>query len=925
MAGDYKLPLTISKRVRFFDGQFLQDQDFIDEQKYNLARQNRHRRSLHVSGVVEGLTVYKPANSTLQVKVRSGAAIDTDGRSIVLASYSDAIELPEDAKGSVRWLYIAYHQEPTDLPSTSQGVEEETRWMEAPYIFATAAQLGIDDTYVGPDWNGYLAADEGPPPPVLLAKLTVADNGAVTIDESVRHYAGARFPGPDDTIAPVLRTDTGGNVGLWQVYQNDLTERLTISREGKVGINANAPAAALEIGSTLQATKNGDVLVGLKIAPTYNENRKESVQKYGLLVTSGSVGIGTTTPKQTLDVNGRIHLNNGVIQRGGNPITNTSDLGLYSQLGGHWMRFVTNNAPIRFFTDSGVGSTTRLSIEPSGNVGIGLTDVTAQLDIKGSANTVNQTSLQLRSGNGNNNFNSNQLTFGYSNSAGYRHAIKTRHNAGARNGNAIDFYVWKYLSAEDKDEVADIGTLHTMTLDGGFVGVGVTTPGAKLHVMHEAQDANGNALIVGPTNGANVRLGYHANYSWMQSHGGKPLSINPLGNNVGIKTVDPGAALDVNGSFRANSDVSGEREIYLEAPAGVDHRGDGVVQNGTGLTYRVKTNPGDGEPIFQVRSSGQAVRLFVEHNGWTGSTHNSAWFGGSFDNYFAGKVGIGTSEPGEKLEVTGRVKAKDLTVGPWPANGAYSFFGVNGLDQSNAGNYALLQAATTNSDVGRTYLNSPVDIRFRVSNKDKMTLANNGYIGIGTTAPTALLSLGISNSGASGPEGDGATQLLLSGKHNSGVNKGSANGTFKLKIEGYNNDGDFVYPIYCIDENNKVDFSIRGRTSDNGRPEMYFAGNMTVAGNIKYRGQSYFSKTGTISHGQTIPVPSGTSKSDWNVFVSPNDMGIDEGSSDKDNALLYIQCSVNSNWVVTCRYRFRWSKGTGSWRAGVANYILVPK
>jgi hypothetical protein len=39
MATDYTLPPVAEKRTRFFDGQFLVDQDFVDEQKYHLDRQ----------------------------------------------------------------------------------------------------------------------------------------------------------------------------------------------------------------------------------------------------------------------------------------------------------------------------------------------------------------------------------------------------------------------------------------------------------------------------------------------------------------------------------------------------------------------------------------------------------------------------------------------------------------------------------------------------------------------------------------------------------------------------------------------------------------------------------------------------------------------------------------------------------------------
>ena len=93
---------------------------------------------------------------------------------------------------------------------------------------------------------------------------------------------------------------------------------------------------------------------------------------------------------------------------------------------------------------------------------------------------------------------------------------------------------------------------------------------------------------------------------------------------------------------------------------------------------------------------------------------------------------------------TGRIKSGDLTIGPWPRRAdQYVFFGNNnGLDQMNQGNYALLQRAST----GRTYLNSPKDIRFRINNRDKMILDGHGNIGIGTVNPAEKLEIQGSNS-----------------------------------------------------------------------------------------------------------------------------------------------------------------------------------
>ena len=82
----------------------------------------------------------------------------------------------------------------------------------------------------------------------------------------------------------------------------------------------------------------------------------------------------------------------------------------------------------------------------------------------------------------------------------------------------------------------------------GNVGIGTDVPGSKLHIVHSNQDPGGNTLILGPTNQSNLRLGYDAAYSWIQSHGSKPLAINSIGNNVGIGTTNPAARLQITGN-----------------------------------------------------------------------------------------------------------------------------------------------------------------------------------------------------------------------------------------------------------------------------------------------------------------------------------------------------------------------------------------
>ncbi|MDM8176931.1 hypothetical protein QT327_21700 [Olivibacter sp. 47] len=104
----------------------------------------------------------------------------------------------------------------------------------------------------------------------------------------------------------------------------------------------------------------------------------------------------------------------------------------------------------------------------------------------------------------------------------------------------------------------------------GNVGIGTTAPYGKLQVINTEEDSNGKALVIGQVTSAtssNLRLGYNSTYTWIQSHGQKPLYINELGNNlilnkttgnVGIGTTNPTEKLAVNGVIRA-------KEIKVES------------------------------------------------------------------------------------------------------------------------------------------------------------------------------------------------------------------------------------------------------------------------------------------------------------------------------------------------------------------------
>lgn len=125
-----------TKRLRYFNQQFLEAPDFTDEQNYHLDRRRRHNHFLHTPGIATGLEVIKTDDN--KVKVTAGTAIDIYGREIVQDVDSDPIELSDTTgfpKNSNIYITIKYFDEPSDKDrQSSEQSGTETRFIEKPNI-----------------------------------------------------------------------------------------------------------------------------------------------------------------------------------------------------------------------------------------------------------------------------------------------------------------------------------------------------------------------------------------------------------------------------------------------------------------------------------------------------------------------------------------------------------------------------------------------------------------------------------------------------------------------------------------------------------------------------------------------------------------------------------------------------------------------
>lgn len=178
------------------------------------------------------------------------------------------------------------------------------------------------------------------------------------------------------------------------IFRGNGVERMRLTAGGNLGIGTTTPAGPLHIVSAglpmvqLDGSHTIGTWLNLNNTTTGGNNwslistgsgsgegagnlllRNTTASRVVLtLLGNGKVGVGTTSPVQTLDVNGGMNLTGGIIQRGGAPLTTTTDLGLYSEVPGNWVRFVTNGGAFQWYADGGTGGTGIMTLSPTGNL-----------------------------------------------------------------------------------------------------------------------------------------------------------------------------------------------------------------------------------------------------------------------------------------------------------------------------------------------------------------------------------------------------------------------------------------------------------------------------------------------------------------------------------------------------------------------------
>jgi len=181
------------KRMKYFNGLFLTDEEFNLEQNYHIRMRRLHNRHLHTWGIVWGLDVVAVESKPLEVKVTQGMAlnkakgIETEGnknedisQEIVLTEDATLVLVSDDIISGV-YIYLDFKKVEIDVLE-QRGGTKEIHWLEDAAIGHTTSINNINE-------------DEGQ---LILAKVenaagTVGEGSIIYFDNStpLRTYAGA--------------------------------------------------------------------------------------------------------------------------------------------------------------------------------------------------------------------------------------------------------------------------------------------------------------------------------------------------------------------------------------------------------------------------------------------------------------------------------------------------------------------------------------------------------------------------------------------------------------------------------------------------------------------------------------------------------------------------------------------------------------
>jgi hypothetical protein len=353
------------------------------------------------------------------------------------------------------------------------------------------------------------------------------------------------------TTTPLTIT-SAGNVLIGTT--TDAGYKLDVNGTGRFSgaVTAGVITSSVASGTGTLKINNSSVSKAWSFYPTTNGSQTDITlyeEGTGLNImtfkSGGNVGIGTTSPDGTLVLAAGT---NGTASTGGY-LGFTTGANNSKVRGAGIETFTTdssNNHGLRFYTNAAASSpAVRMTLTDTGNVGIGTT----------SPNNFDSAANQLVVGNGSTN---QGITINTSTSSEGSIYFADGTGTSAYRGYIYYNHAYDFMAF-------GTSTLRAMTItSGGNVGIGTTSPGAKLEVV----SSGGSQLLIGFA--GNSQNYYDANTHYFRG------TFGGAGGNVLIgTTTDNGAKLQVNGGVFINGVTSnvlishGEKFIPLSGPNSV--------------------------------------------------------------------------------------------------------------------------------------------------------------------------------------------------------------------------------------------------------------------------------------------------------------------------------------------------------------------
>ena len=574
-------------------------------------------------------------------------------------------------------------------------------------------------------------------------RITSGGNIGIGTSTILATYGGYTTLELNGTTGGLLSLDSNGS-NKFQMYSNgssvtlatiaaepiilstNASEKMRITSTGNVGIGTSSPGVKLDVIGALNVTSdsteqiviktltntNRQLLIGYNYTPNYSYiqsvHQGSSYTNLLLQPSGGQVGIGTTTPSNKLQVFGSTdsYLANFTGASGGATARGLT-IGTYTSLGagdcGVEFNAAVNNTGYGQFRFS-AGTNERMRIDSSGNVGIGTTSPTAKLTI----DTVAGFGLDI--------FRSDVA-------ANYG-AIRFRNTTNSANFGTIGF------DSGGLRLDGDAGTMYFST--SGSERMRITSAGSLLLGDTVAPNAAAwfGTAVFGKSGTSKVITGYLTGATNGAIVGGHNSAL------------DNWADLNIAGTnliFRYNGQTEGMRitsagNVGIGTSSPLYKLDISVSATGTAIHATDNTNadlfvdfPSSGISRFTSQYGTGGIFVFANGTAKTERMRIDA----------SGNVGIGTSSPGQLLQVgngagTGSQYARfyhsatDIYIG----QSGGTIFGIG----SGAGSFVLSDNALYPFGVGTT---GSQPLIFGTSNSEKARIASDGRFQVNNTGYSA--------------------------------------------------------------------------------------------------------------------------------------------------------------------------------------------